>query len=202
MERNVKGGTDTAAANHSSCATRQQALQHLLDLLVVLLLDTWRRLAHLCREVKQIRPVPKAPQLPGSDAVVGAQDTLDRRRLEQALEHAAGAPVLEALVRGEAVLGAVPAVAELAHVQGVRLLVLVLEVPLQRVVAGEGAMAVRTLLRLVDSSTGGRGHLKRLTTVELVPFAAGATVAARAQGVVAVGAAVGRLRRGRVGGGR
>lgn len=43
--------------------------------------------------------------------------------------------MLQALVRGERVLGAVPAVAELAYVQGVRLLVLILEMTLQGVVA-------------------------------------------------------------------
>lgn len=66
--------------------------------------------------------------------------------------------MLQALVRGEAVLGAIASVAELAHVERVRLLVLVLEVALQRVVAGEGAMAVRTLLRFVDAATGRRWH--------------------------------------------
>lgn len=66
--------------------------------------------------------------------------------------------MLQALVRGEAVLGAIASVAELAHVERVRLFVLVLEVALQRVVAGEGAMAVRTLLRFVDAATGGRWH--------------------------------------------
>lgn len=83
---------------------------------------------------------------------------MQRRRLQQALQHAARATVLQALVRRERVLGAVPPVAELAHVQRVRLLVLVLEVPLQRVVAGEGAPAVGALLRLVDPAGGGRGH--------------------------------------------
>lgn len=61
-------------------------------------------------------------------------------------------------MRREAVLGAVPPVAELAHVERVRLLVLVLEVTLQRVVAREGAMAVGTLLWLVDTPAGRRRH--------------------------------------------
>lgn len=69
--------------------------------------------------------------------------------------------MLQALVRGERVLGAVPSVAELAHVQSVRLLVLVLEVPLERVVAGEGAPAVGALLRLVDPARCRRRHAQR-----------------------------------------
>lgn len=78
--------------------------------------------------------------------------------LEQPLEHAAGAAVLEALVGGEGVLGAVAPVAELAHVHRVRLLVLVLEVALQGVVAGEGATAVGALLGLVYAPGRRRGH--------------------------------------------
>lgn len=91
----------------------------------------------------------------------GLQCRVQRRRLQQALEHATGATVLQTLVRCERVLGAVPPVAELAHVQRVRLLVLILEVPLQRVVAGEGAPAVGTLLGLVDATGRGRWHAQR-----------------------------------------
>lgn len=65
----------------------------------------------------------------------GRQRRLQSRSLQQSLEHAAGAAVLQTLMRRERVLGAVPPVAELAHVQRVRLLVLVLEVSFQRVVA-------------------------------------------------------------------
>lgn len=86
------------------------------------------------------------------------QDALDGRGLEEPLEHAAGAAVLEALVGSEGVLGAVAPVAELADVQGVRLLVLVLEVALERVVAGEGAPAVGALLGLVDAAGRRRWH--------------------------------------------
>lgn len=60
---------------------------------------------------------------------------IDRGGLQQPLQHAARAAVLEAPVRRQRVLGAVPAVAELAHVEGVRFLVLVLEMTLQGVVA-------------------------------------------------------------------
>lgn len=88
----------------------------------------------------------------------GRQRAVQRRRLQQPLQHAAGAAVLQALVRRERVLGAVSPVAELAHVQRVRLLVLVLEVSLQRVVAGECPAAVRTLLRLVYSAGCRRRH--------------------------------------------
>lgn len=91
------------------------------------------------------------------------QRTLQRRGFEQTLEHAAGAAVLQALVRGERVLGAVAAVAELAHVQRVRLLVLILEVSLEGVVAREGAAAVGTLLRLVDAPRRGRRHAEHAT---------------------------------------
>lgn len=87
-----------------------------------------------------------------------AEHVLDGGGFEQTLEHTAGAAVLEALVRGKRVLGAVPPMAELANVQRVRLLVLVLEVPLERVVTREGSPAVRALLRLVYSPGGGRRH--------------------------------------------
>lgn len=101
-----------------------------------------------------VAPVAAVPAVPH-------QAVLDGRRLEQPLEHAARAAVLQALVRRQRVLGAVPPVAELAHVQRVRLLVLVLEVPLQRVVAREGAPAVGALLRLVDAPARGRWHAQR-----------------------------------------
>lgn len=93
----------------------------------------------------------------------GRQRALQRRGLEQALQHAAGAAVLKALVGGQRVLGAVAAVAELAHVQRVRLLVLVLEMALEGVVAGEGAAAVGALLRLVDAPRCGRRHAEDAT---------------------------------------
>ena len=69
--------------------------------------------------------------------------------------------MLQALVRRERVLRAVPPVAELAHVERVGLLVLVLEVPLERVVAAEGAPAVGALLGLVDASRRRRRHSHR-----------------------------------------
>jgi hypothetical protein len=50
--------------------------------------------------------------------------------LEQPPQHDVGTSVLEALVRGQAVLCAVAAAAKLARVQGVGLLVAVLEVSL------------------------------------------------------------------------
>lgn len=88
----------------------------------------------------------------------GRQRRVQRRRLQQPLQHAAGAAVLQALVRGQRVLGPVPPVTELAHVQRVRLLVLVLEVSFQGIVTRECPAAVRTLLWLVDTAGGGRGH--------------------------------------------
>lgn len=66
--------------------------------------------------------------------------------------------MLQALVRRQAVLCAVAPVAELAHIQCVRLFVFVLKVTLQRVVTGEGAMTVRAFLRLVNASAGGWRH--------------------------------------------
>lgn len=59
-------------------------------------------------------------------------------------------------MRGQAVFGPVPPPAELAHVQRVGPLVLVLEVSLQRVVAAERPSAVRTVLWLVDAAVGWR----------------------------------------------
>lgn len=90
-----------------------------------------------------------------------AEDALDGRRLEQSLEHATGAPMLKTLVGSERVLGAIPSMAELAEVESVRLLVLVLKVPLERVVAAKGAPTVRALLRFVDASGSGRRHPHR-----------------------------------------
>lgn len=138
----------------------EETVEHLLDVHVVhVLLDAWRWLSHLRGKVEETRPVvTETAQLTRSDAGVWPQNALDGRRFEQTLQHATRAPVLQTLVRGEAVLGAVATVTELAHVQRVGLFVLVLEVALQRVVAGEGAMAVRTLLGFVDASAGGRGH--------------------------------------------
>lgn len=66
--------------------------------------------------------------------------------------------MLQALVRSQRILGAITTMAEFAHVQRVRLFVFILEVTFERVVAAEGATAVRTLLRLVDAARGGRGH--------------------------------------------
>lgn len=43
--------------------------------------------------------------------------------------------MLKALVRRQRVLGSIPAVAELTYVEGIRLLVLILEMTLQGVVA-------------------------------------------------------------------
>lgn len=86
------------------------------------------------------------------------QRAVQGRGLQQPLQHAAGAAMLQALVRRQRVLGPVPPVAELAHVQRVRLLVLVLEVSLQGIVTRECPAAVRTLLGLVDAPGGGRGH--------------------------------------------
>lgn len=94
----------------------------------------------------------------GSSGRRGPEHRLDGGGLEQSLEHTAGTPVLEALVRGQGVLGPVPPVAELAHVECVGLFVLVLEVAFKGVVAAEGAPAVWTLLRFVDASGSGRGH--------------------------------------------
>lgn len=64
--------------------------------------------------------------------------------------------MLQALVRGQAVLGPVPSPAELAHVQRVGPIVLVLEVSLKRVVAAERPSAVRTVLWFVDAAVGWR----------------------------------------------
>lgn len=66
--------------------------------------------------------------------------------------------MLQALVRGERVLGTIASMTELAHVQRVGLLVLVLEVALERVVAAEGSAAVGAFLRLVDTSGRGWRH--------------------------------------------
>lgn len=88
----------------------------------------------------------------------GRKSAVQCRRLQQPLEHAARAAVLQALVRRQRVLRPVSPVAELAHVQRVGLLVLVLEVSFQGIVTRECPAAVGTLLRLVDSAGRRRGH--------------------------------------------
>lgn len=178
-------------------------------MLLVVLLDAWRRLTQFRGKVEETRPVmaAEAAQLTGRDAGMWPQHALDRRRLQQTLQHATGAAVLQALVRGETVLGAVATVAELADVERVGLLVLVLEVALQRVVAGEGAVAVGTLLRFIDASAGGRGHAEWLAAVGRVALGVAVdlhvdSVGARTQTEVVVGRSVGAvwgLGRGRIG---
>lgn len=171
MERNVKGRTDTATdavGHHPGRRTHKETVQHLLDLSVVVLLDARWWLSQFRGKVEQTWPVAQSTQLTSCDARVGAKNTLDRCGLEESLQHTTRATVLETLVRGEAVLGAVATVAELAHVQRIRLLVFVLEVALQRVVAGEGAMAIGTFLWLVYSPASWRRHPERLSPVELV----------------------------------
>lgn len=80
-----------------------------------------------------------------------------RGGFHETLERDRRAPVLQALVRGQAVLGPVPPPAELAHVRRrARPAVLVQEVPFQRVVAAERPPAVRTVLWLVDAAVGRR----------------------------------------------
>lgn len=66
--------------------------------------------------------------------------------------------------------------AEFAHVQRVRLLVLVLEMALQRVVTREGASTVRTLLRLVDATAGRWRHAKLVTAIDTVRAASTAAI--------------------------
>lgn len=88
----------------------------------------------------------------------GGQRAVQCRRLQQPLQHAAGAAVLQALMGGQGVLGPVPSVAELADVQGVGLLMLVLEVSFQGIVTRECPAAVRTFLRLVDAAGRRRRH--------------------------------------------
>lgn len=87
------------------------------------------------------------------------EDILDRRGLEEPLEHAAGAAVLQALVRRQRVLRTVRTIAELANVERVRLLVFVLEVAFEGVVARKRTTAVRTFLRLVYATRRGWWHL-------------------------------------------
>lgn len=66
--------------------------------------------------------------------------------------------MLQTLVCGQAILRAVAPMAELAHIQRVRLFVLVLKVAFQGVVAREGTVTVGTLLRLIDAAAGRWGH--------------------------------------------
>lgn len=61
-------------------------------------------------------------------------------------------------MRCQRVLGPVPAMTELADVQSVRLLVLVLEVPFEGIVTAEGSSAVGALLGLVDAPRRWRRH--------------------------------------------
>lgn len=86
------------------------------------------------------------------------QSTVQCRRLEQPLEHSTRSSMLKTLVGCQRVLRSVPPVAELAHVQRVRLLVLILEMSFQGVVTRECPAAVGTLLWLVDTASCRRGH--------------------------------------------
>lgn len=88
----------------------------------------------------------------------GRQRAVQRRRLQEPLQHPARAAVLQTLVGCERVLRPVPPVAELADVQRVGLLVLVLEVSFQRIVTRKCPAAVRTLLGLVDAAGRWRRH--------------------------------------------
>jgi len=66
--------------------------------------------------------------------------------------------MLQTFVRRQWVLSAISSMAELTHIQGIGLFVLVLKVSLQWVVAGERTAAVGTFLRLVDAATCGWWH--------------------------------------------
>lgn len=68
--------------------------------------------------------------------------------------------MLKTFVSGQRVLGAVFPLAELADIEGVRPLVLILEMPLKGVVAAEVPLAERTLLWLVDPASHGWWNLK------------------------------------------
>lgn len=81
--------------------------------------------------------------------------------------------MLQTLVRGERVLGPVTSVTELAHVERVGLFVLVLEVSLERVVAGEGAPTIGTLLGLVDAAGCGGRHTHRRRACKTHPHFGG-----------------------------
>lgn len=81
--------------------------------------------------------------------------------------------MLETLVGGQRVLGAIATVTKLAHVQRVGLLVFVLEMTFQRIVAGKGSSTVRTFLWFINATAGRRWH-PELATV--ITDAASATV--------------------------
>lgn len=89
------------------------------------------------------------------------QNALDRRGLEQPLQHTRRTTMLQTFMGRQRVFGPVSTMTELAHVQRVRLLVLVLEVSLQRVVTAERPSTVRTLLGLVDAPARWRRHPHR-----------------------------------------
>lgn len=95
------------------------------------------------------------------------QGAVQRGRLQQSLQHAAGASVLEALVRGQRVLGPVPPVTELTDVKRVGLLVLVLEVSFQGIVTRECPAAIGTFLGLVDTACCRRGHTEGRNSCKL-----------------------------------
>lgn len=88
------------------------------------------------------------------------QSALQRRRLQQPLQHTARAAMLQALVRRKRVLSAVSPMTELAYVQRVGLLVFVLEMSFKRVITRECPAAVGTLLGLVDAARCRRRHAK------------------------------------------
>lgn len=128
------------------------------------LLDAWWWLSQFTAEVKQRCTLMRyGMRMMGMMMVMVMwwHQHILHRRLKQALQHAAGATMLQTFVCRQGVLGAIASVAKLTDIQCVRLFVFVLEVPLQRVIARKGTPAVRTFLRFIDAATGGRGHTQR-----------------------------------------
>lgn len=108
-----------------------------------------------------LAPLGRNDTLGRTDASRHPQDALDRRGLQQPLQHPGGASMLQTFVGRQRVFGPVSTMTKLAHVQRVRLLVLVLEVSFQRVVTAERPSTVGTLLGLVDAPARWRRHPHR-----------------------------------------
>lgn len=114
----------------------------------------WRRLWRWRRR-RQMRRYYRRRRRQSRDRSDGG-GRCDSDGFYQTLERDRRAPVLKALVRGQAVFGPIPSPAEFAYVQRVEPSMFVLKVPFQRVVAAERPPAVRTVLWLVDTAVGWR----------------------------------------------
>lgn len=111
-----------------------------------------------------------------SASTVATKHILDGGCFEQSFQHAAGSAMLEALVGRQRVLRTITTVTKLTDVQCVRLLVLVLEMALQRIVTREGSTAIGTFLWFIDATAGRWRHSELAAVIAADSASASTTV--------------------------